>query len=267
MEYSGQVRRWTTRLFLVIFLCLLHSAAYAAVVLVTENRLVRSQGDVGSQTSFQSWAVEERSTGDFGSFNFTVDETRTAGTNSASASASMTSDITASMFSASGNTGGSVIFSEPSNFSRSDAFGRASFEVTFQVLTPTVFDLTGSLSFLQNEGSPRGAAVLSLVNGGCCSNTFNISLGNGSAFSSFSQNIQLSGVLDPATYTLRAQASVNADSFSAGFPESGMATFDFNFALGSGGGTVSPVPVPAAVWLFGSAIGLLGWMRRRTHQS
>ena len=26
---------------------------------------------------------------------------------------------------------------------------------------------------------------------------------------------------------------------------------------------LAPVPIPAAVWLFGSAIGLLGWMRRR----
>ncbi len=28
--------------------------------------------------------------------------------------------------------------------------------------------------------------------------------------------------------------------------------------------SVAPVPVPAAVWLFGSALGLLGWMRRKT---
>lgn len=27
----------------------------------------------------------------------------------------------------------------------------------------------------------------------------------------------------------------------------------------------TPIPVPAAVWLFGSALGLLGWMRRRTN--
>lgn len=26
---------------------------------------------------------------------------------------------------------------------------------------------------------------------------------------------------------------------------------------------LAPIPVPAAVWLFGSALGLLGWMRRR----
>jgi hypothetical protein len=28
--------------------------------------------------------------------------------------------------------------------------------------------------------------------------------------------------------------------------------------------TLNTVPVPAAIWLFGSALGLLGWMRRKT---
>jgi len=34
--------------------------------------------------------------------------------------------------------------------------------------------------------------------------------------------------------------------------------------LGGVGLEVSVVPVPAAVWLFGSALGMLGWMRRRS---
>jgi NADPH:quinone reductase-like Zn-dependent oxidoreductase len=31
----------------------------------------------------------------------------------------------------------------------------------------------------------------------------------------------------------------------------------------SGYFTASLIPVPAAVWMFGSAVGLLGWIRRR----
>ena len=29
------------------------------------------------------------------------------------------------------------------------------------------------------------------------------------------------------------------------------------------GNLTAPVPIPAAAWLFGSALGLLGWMRRK----
>ena len=35
------------------------------------------------------------------------------------------------------------------------------------------------------------------------------------------------------------------------------------YALAVRSGDVAAVPVPAAVWLFGSALGLLGWMRRK----
>ena len=35
---------------------------------------------------------------------------------------------------------------------------------------------------------------------------------------------------------------------------------DLNHALSLG---FTAVPVPAAVWLFGSALGVLGWMRRK----
>jgi hypothetical protein len=35
------------------------------------------------------------------------------------------------------------------------------------------------------------------------------------------------------------------------------------FVGGGIGIIINPVPVPSAVWFFGSAIGLLGWMRRR----
>jgi len=45
-----------------------------------------------------------------------------------------------------------------------------------------------------------------------------------------------------------------------------------NYVSGSEGyvvanASVSAVPVPAAVWLFGSSLGLLGWIRRRTNQA
>jgi hypothetical protein len=37
------------------------------------------------------------------------------------------------------------------------------------------------------------------------------------------------------------------------------------FRLVAGGAAVEVVPVPAAVWLFGSALGVMGWMRRKAH--
>lgn len=43
----------------------------------------------------------------------------------------------------------------------------------------------------------------------------------------------------------------------------GSAPLNDSVTFGSIEVTVTPIPVPAAVWLFGSALGLLGWMRRK----
>jgi len=269
MEKLSRRHGRSTRFLIVAVFCLVHSVAYSAAVLVKDGRLVHSSGSVSSQTSLQSFTVEERSPGNFGAFNFSINETRSAGTNQATSSASMTSNITDTLFSASASAGESLTANEPpgSGFSFPSTSGRALFEAMFQVLTPMSFDLTGNLSFTQAAGFPRGGASLNLSNGSFGrGGTFNISLGNGSASNSFSQAVQLSGLLPPDTYTLRVQASVGASGISVGRPQASTAAFDFNFLLGIPGGA-SVVPVPAAVWLFGSAIGLLGWLGRRGSRS
>ena len=40
---------------------------------------------------------------------------------------------------------------------------------------------------------------------------------------------------------------------------------DIANTLGTWALSTTPVPVPAAVWLFGSALGLLGWIRHKKH--
>jgi len=46
------------------------------------------------------------------------------------------------------------------------------------------------------------------------------------------------------------------------------ATFgEFEFNLNAGGAQftiLGPIPIPATVWLFGSALGMLGWMKRKS---
>ena len=67
--------------------------------------------------------------------------------------------------------------------------------------------------------------------------------------------------------------TITAYNFSSAVFDGTTLLVGTGIAVGSDGGeamtfsTINPaVPVPAAVWLFGSALGLLGWVRRRVAQ-
>jgi hypothetical protein len=52
-------------------------------------------------------------------------------------------------------------------------------------------------------------------------------------------------------------------SFVNGFQHDDNKANQIHYALAVRSGDVAAVPVPAAVWLFGSGLGLLGWLRRK----
>jgi len=51
-------------------------------------------------------------------------------------------------------------------------------------------------------------------------------------------------------------------SFGYGYQYYGSKSFDL-YAWAVRDGDVSAIPIPAAVWLFGSALGVMGWLRRK----
>ena len=64
---------------------------------------------------------------------------------------------------------------------------------------------------------------------------------------------------DDTKVIMTLENRLNATTLNSGVGETAFIEKKFEGV----GITVNPVPVPAAVWLFGSALGLLGWMRRR----
>ncbi len=67
--------------------------------------------------------------------------------------------------------------------------------------------------------------------------------------------------LDGVKYEIDGTISINglgSDSFTLTTETGNSSSYELSFT------TAAVVPVPAAVWLFGSALGLLGWIRRRS---
>ncbi len=129
-------------------------------------------------------------------------------------------------------------------------------------LVSYTLDLAGSFS----NGSPNDGGSLSMA----APNTLGVLEGR------FNGTTSIDGIGGPAAFpafvssTYGPFASAGTyDCSLLGACTSMQARLSF---LGSGGTDafsftgrfeITPVPVPAALWLSGSALGLLGWMRRR----
>jgi hypothetical protein len=239
-------------------------AQAATVTLTDDERSVGSSGNVSSSTSSVSWTRNERPATDYAAFTYTVDETRNAGTNVASGEASLDSLATTSLLQGTGTTTASAVINQTGSsndynyYSRAEVDGFVTYRISFQVLQPTEFDLSAVLSIVGAQNCCGNSAQLSLRNTNYNSPTFNLSFGNSSS-GPFTQNVALSGILDPNTYTLEAIARASADAYSLGVPALNTASFDFALMLGP---QTSPVPLPGSVWLLGTAVGAIAARRR-----
>jgi hypothetical protein len=126
-----------------------------------------------------------------------------------------------------------------------DSASLSDFDVTFRVAGGgTTLVLTGDYGGYGEFGTPGGSVSFRLTQGGTL------------IYQSSDDVIDYSGFLADGDYRILAYAIISGAGFNAG--GSG---FDFTGEFGTS--AVTFVPVPAAVWLFGSALVGLGWMRRR----
>jgi hypothetical protein len=110
--------------------------------------------------------------------------------------------------------------------------------------------------------------------GGCGYADINMEAENGGAFSFSGADTFLSGVGSLTIFGYKVGGGLATDpigtgdwlnlqsvSFSVSYPQAG-GGYSQVFEIDNISASV--VPIPAAVWLFGSGLGLLGWFRRKT---
>ena len=234
------------------------ATGYAAVTITNQDSDIRSSGNVASATRSESWTVEERNANQSLIFNRSINESRTASTNTASANATINSSVSDSMIVGTGSATASASYNDSgtgsSFINRPRSNSESQFSVTFEITTATFFELDGTLEF--NGERFDGGVTSSLRNNSSFSSTFNLSFGDSNADGDFLQNISLSGMLDPGTYIFSTLARANSDPFSLGQTALNTASYDVSLTLGSWDSLTPPasVPVPAAIWLFGSSL-------------
>lgn len=137
---------------------------------------------------------------------------------------------------------------------------RSLFEFTFTVISETVLNFSGSLIASDPEGQNYGTATLNLYKNG--QSIFSASSNDGIFLDGpLVASGVFSDILDTGDYRLSIYAESYAAAGTAGMFIDG--TFSDVVIDPPEEPVGPPVPVPAAAWLFGSAlIGLAGFKRR-----
>jgi hypothetical protein len=234
-------------------------ASAASVNLVSESRFVKSSGNAGAAYDYKSWAEESRVDGIFGEFNDSLAETRAAGSNVSTATADIQSNISAFSYTAIGNAYARVDMFGPGSFypGANKANSESVYDVSFELLEPMNFELSGFVALvLDSEGlekNPFGSAKVSLTKS---ESDFEQIFGGTGLDADFFEDISVAGILLAGNYRLRVEAAASSNGGGYVGVEEALGRYAVQLNL-------TPVPVPASVWLFCSALGFLGWKSRK----
>jgi hypothetical protein len=234
-------------------------ASAASVNLVSESRFIKSSGNAGAAYAVTSWAEESRVDGEFDEFSDLLEETATVSGNVSTATAELQSNISALSYTAIGNAYALMDLGGPGSFYTgiNKANSESVYDVSFELLEPMNFELSGFVALVLNseglEKNPLGSAKVSLTQS---ESNFEQIFGGTGLDADFFEDISVAGILLAGNYRLRVEAAASSNGGGYVGVEEALGRYAVQLNL-------TPVPVPASVWLFCSALGFLGWKSRK----
>jgi hypothetical protein len=152
----------------------------------------------------------------------------------------------------------------PTGTSTEGALWNFNFYINIDSATETLADYDFTLFYDFNPAFDNGPVGLGRIN---LTNAILASANPGATKLEDSQNLMFSFL------ATSVPGFITAPTYGA-FDPNALGEYNFGISVGQAGWgvenvrmDVQVVPVPAAVWLFGSALGALGWMRRRTSKA
>jgi len=151
----------------------------------------------------------------------------------------------------------------PTGTTTEGALWNFNFYINIDSATETLADYDFTLFYDFNPAFDNGPAGLGQIN---LTNAILASANPGATKLEDSQNLMFSFLATSVPGFITAPGGT--------FDPNALGEYNFGISVGQAGWgvenvrmDVQVVPVPAAVWLFGSALGALGWMRRRTNKA